>query len=122
MVLIQNHWVILEQEELSILKRQNVSRSLSFGLTSVKDTAEEQENACTTNIHNMDEQWIDDLLGYESKGIVRLSTKQVYFSMLGLNHHGYLWQWPKNASYYSSKIQLPTFLHFTSHQSLFTTI
>jgi kinesin family protein 15 len=71
--------VILEQEELSILKRQNVSRSLSFGLTSVKDTAEEQENACTTNIHNMDEQWIDDLLGYESKGIVRLSTKQVYF-------------------------------------------
>jgi hypothetical protein len=115
MVLIQNHWVILEQEELSILKRQNVSRSLSFGLTSVKDTAEEQENACTTNIHNMDEQRIDDLLGYESKGIVRLSTKQVYFSMLGLNYHGYVWQWPKNASYYSSKIQLPTFLLFTSH-------
>jgi kinesin family protein 15 len=85
MVCIQNHWVILEQEELSILKRQNVSRSLSFGLTSVQDTTEEQENACTTNIHNMDQQRIDDLLGYESKGIVRMSTKQVCFTMQAYN-------------------------------------
>ena len=74
----------MEQEELSMLKRQNVSRSLSFGVTTVKDATLEQEMDCTEDICDMDQQCVVDSLGYESKGIVRLSTKQVYFALLGL--------------------------------------
>lgn len=77
MICVWNHVVILAQEELSILKRQNVSRSLSFGLTTIEDTTIAQENACMENIHDMNME-IDDSLGYASKGIVRLSTKQVF--------------------------------------------
>lgn len=65
-----------EQEELFLLKRQNISRSLSFGSITV-DNMQAQENACIENIYELDEQEVDNLLGYESRGVVRMSTKQV---------------------------------------------
>jgi len=48
---------------------------LSFGVT--KDATQEQENDCIEDICDMDQQHVVDSLGYESKGIVRMSTKQV---------------------------------------------
>lgn len=36
-----------------------------------------QENACVENIYELDQQEVDNSLGYESKGVVRMSTKQV---------------------------------------------
>lgn len=62
----------LEQEELSILKRHNVSRSLSFGFTNNEDNQD-----CNGNISDMDLQCPDDFLDNEAKGTVSMSTKQV---------------------------------------------
>ncbi|XP_035540732.1 kinesin-like protein KIN-12D isoform X2 [Juglans regia] len=85
-VIALQHQIRLLKEELSILKRQNVSRSLSFGLTTIEDTTTAQENACMENIHDVNMEIddihdvnmeIDDLPEYASKGIVRLSTKQL---------------------------------------------
>lgn len=42
-----------------------------------KDATQEQENDCIEDIYDMDQQHVVDSLGYESKGIVRMSTKQV---------------------------------------------
>ena len=69
---------ILWQEELSTLKRQNVSRSLSFGMASVRDI-----NQTLEDTFEMDQQGGDNLLDCESKG-TRVSNKQVYLDSLGL--------------------------------------
>ncbi|XP_023879431.2 kinesin-like protein KIN-12D [Quercus suber] len=74
-VIALQHQIRLLKEELSLLKRHNVSRSLSFGVT--KDATQEQENDCIEDICDMDQQHVVDSLGYESKGIVRMSTKQL---------------------------------------------
>ncbi|CAL5333677.1 unnamed protein product [Camellia sinensis] len=64
----------LLKEELSALKRQNVSRSLSFGPTSMVGITEERENekAIETDL-----QRTDNLNRSESKDILTLSTKQL---------------------------------------------
>ncbi|KAM4088915.1 hypothetical protein ACB094_07G109200 [Castanea mollissima] len=74
-VIALQHQIRLLKEELSLLKRHNVSRSLSFDVT--KDATQEQEMDCTEDICDMDQQHVVDSVGYESKGIVRMSTKQL---------------------------------------------
>ncbi|OMO74183.1 Semialdehyde dehydrogenase, NAD-binding protein [Corchorus capsularis] len=74
-IALQNQ-IRLLKEELSLLRRQNVSRSLSFGST-ISGTMQLEDNPLNDNTDEMGLQQVDDLLGYESKGIVRLSTKQL---------------------------------------------
>lgn len=67
----------LKQEELSSLKRQNISRALSFGQTTIsggsrlEDDSSYDEKALETDQHG-------SLMTKEAKGIIRLSSKQVY--------------------------------------------
>ncbi|GLU02988.1 hypothetical protein SLE2022_202120 [Rubroshorea leprosula] len=75
-VIALQHQIRLLKEELSALKRQNVSRSLSFCSTDV-NAAHVQEVASNDNKYEMDQGQVDDVLGYESKGTVRMSTKQL---------------------------------------------
>ncbi|KAJ6419585.1 hypothetical protein OIU84_029653 [Salix udensis] len=75
-VIALQHQIRLLKEELSFLKHQNVSRSLSFGSTG-KDTMQEQDTASTEIKHDMDQQHADDLRGVGGKGMVRMSTKQL---------------------------------------------
>ncbi|KAK9286730.1 hypothetical protein L1049_015133 [Liquidambar formosana] len=65
------HQIQLLKEELSALKHQNVSRSLSFGSNIARESY-----ACTERIPE-DQERTDDLLGCESKGTVRMSSKQL---------------------------------------------
>uniref|UniRef100_A0A0A0LIU9 Kinesin motor domain-containing protein n=1 Tax=Cucumis sativus TaxID=3659 RepID=A0A0A0LIU9_CUCSA len=65
----------LLKEELAYLKRQNVSRSLSFD-SFVKDTVMENEDYDTENICDMDISQDDDSFKPQSKE-VRMSTKQL---------------------------------------------
>ncbi|KAI3755534.1 hypothetical protein L1987_55337 [Smallanthus sonchifolius] len=58
---LQIHLLI---EELAVLKRQNVSRSLTFGPKVIEETRQEHEND------------FDDMLGHENK-VMRVSTKQL---------------------------------------------
>ncbi|XVF01191.1 hypothetical protein REPUB_Repub04eG0067300 [Reevesia pubescens] len=74
-IALQNQ-IRLLKEELSALKRQNISRSLSFGST-ISGTIQLEENPSDDNTYEMGQEQVDDLLGYESKGIVRMSTKQL---------------------------------------------
>ncbi|GAV81504.1 Kinesin domain-containing protein/Kinesin-relat_1 domain-containing protein [Cephalotus follicularis] len=74
-VIALQHQIRLLNEELSILKRQNVSRSLSFVSTS--NTMNIEENACIEDKYEISQKQTVDLLGDESKGIVRMSTKQL---------------------------------------------
>lgn len=67
----------LKQEELSIIKCHNVSRSLSFGSTNIEDKQQIQKIDCAGNICEMDIDCDDGFLENGSKGTVRLSTKQV---------------------------------------------
>ncbi|KAE8721819.1 Phragmoplast orienting kinesin 2 [Hibiscus syriacus] len=71
---LQNQ-IRLLKEELSALKRQNVSRSLSFG--SAITAALQLEESPDDNTSEMCQEQVDDLLGYESKGTVRMSAKQL---------------------------------------------
>ncbi|KAH9695743.1 kinesin-like protein KIN-12D [Citrus sinensis] len=75
-VIALQHQIRLLKEELFFLKHQNISRSLSFGSITV-DNMQAQENACVENIYELDQQEVDNSLGYESKGVVRMSTKQL---------------------------------------------
>lgn len=78
------------QEELSILKRrQNVSRSLSFSLSSIRDIKQslELEDCCLENATDMVDQHEDNMPDNESKGI-RMSHKQVYMGRLGYVNEG----------------------------------
>lgn len=70
-----------EKEELSLLKRQNVFRSLSFGST-IKDMTQEQDTACSKDLYETEQQHVDGSLAFEPKGIIRMSTKQVYLVIL----------------------------------------
>lgn len=79
MIYIQS-W-LLEQEELSILKRQNVSRSLSFDLMAGEDMRQVQENGLTEYVCEMEIDNDDNSLKNESKGTVRMSNKQVYYML-----------------------------------------
>ncbi|XP_017256133.1 kinesin-like protein KIN-12D [Daucus carota subsp. sativus] len=65
---LQNQIRILK-EELLALKRQNVSRSLSFGSTIVGDAR--QNNGSAEGMHST-----DDMLGLESKSSLSISSKQ----------------------------------------------
>ncbi|KAL3033288.1 hypothetical protein AAZX31_02G129700 [Glycine max] len=78
-VIALQHQIRLLKEELSILKRrQNVSRSLSFSLSSIRDIKQslELEDCCLENATDMVDQHEDNMPDYESKGI-RMSHKQV---------------------------------------------
>ncbi|KAG5059921.1 hypothetical protein JHK87_000950 [Glycine soja] len=86
------HQIPLLKEELSILKRrQNISRSWSFSLSSIRDIKQslELEDCCLENATDMVDQHEDNMLDYESKGI-RMSHKQVYMGRLGYVNEG---QW-----------------------------
>ncbi|XP_009785936.1 kinesin-like protein KIN-12D [Nicotiana sylvestris] len=70
------HQIRLLKEELSSLKRQNVSRALSFGQTTIsgdcrtEDDSSYAEKELETDQHG-------SLITKEAKGIVRLSSKQL---------------------------------------------
>ncbi|KAL7002771.1 hypothetical protein U1Q18_003927 [Sarracenia purpurea var. burkii] len=66
-VIALQHQIRVLKEELSAFKRQNVSRSLSFGPKTMVDVTQEYENA--VELHNF--------IGSESKGVVTLSGKQL---------------------------------------------
>ncbi|RZC24839.1 Kinesin-like protein KIN-12D isoform B [Glycine soja] len=79
-VIALQHQIRLLKEELSILKRrQNVSRSLSFSLSSIRDIKQslELEDCCLENATDMVDQHEDNMPDYESKGI-RMSHKQLH--------------------------------------------
>ncbi|XP_016650580.1 PREDICTED: LOW QUALITY PROTEIN: phragmoplast orienting kinesin 2 [Prunus mume] len=75
-VIALQHQIRLLKEELFILKRHNVSRSLSFGSTNIEDT-QVRKIDCNGNVCEMDLECDDDFLENGSKGTVRLSTKQL---------------------------------------------
>lgn len=56
------------QEELSALKRHNISRSLSFGSISIGGVGDKSDG---------DKQEVDDSLHFDPSGVVRMSNKQV---------------------------------------------
>ncbi|XP_054777208.1 kinesin-like protein KIN-12D isoform X2 [Prosopis cineraria] len=66
----------LLKEELSTLKHQNVSRSLSFGVVPVKVMKESLEGSSSENAVEVEQQHGDNLLDCQSKGI-RMSSKQL---------------------------------------------
>ncbi|KAA3482395.1 phragmoplast orienting kinesin 2 [Gossypium australe] len=72
-IALQNQ-IRLLKEELSALKRQNVSRSLSFG-AAITGTVQLEESLDDGNTYDMCLE--EDDLGYESKGTVRMSFKQL---------------------------------------------
>ncbi|KAJ4830100.1 hypothetical protein Tsubulata_017786 [Turnera subulata] len=84
-IALQNQ-IRLLKEELSLLKRQTVFRSLSFGST-VQDARHNQNNTSTEKIYETDQekanffeierQKADGFQGFEPKGVVRMSTKQL---------------------------------------------
>ncbi|KAK8518820.1 hypothetical protein V6N12_012061 [Hibiscus sabdariffa] len=72
-IALQNQ-IRLLKEELSALKHQNVSRSLSFG--SAITATLQLEEIPDDNTSEMCQEQVDDLLVHESRGTVRMSTKQ----------------------------------------------
>ncbi|KAF8406359.1 hypothetical protein HHK36_008446 [Tetracentron sinense] len=70
-VIALQHQIRFLKEELSVLKRQNVSRSLSFCTD-----AGEHDTAPEETIPEVDHRRTDDFHGSASSGVVRLSTKQ----------------------------------------------
>ncbi|KAG4401136.1 hypothetical protein AAZX31_07G192900 [Glycine max] len=78
-VIALQHQIRLLKEELSTLKRrQNVSRSLSFSLSSIRDIKQslELEDCCLENATDVVDQHEENMPDYESKGI-RMSHKQL---------------------------------------------
>ncbi|XP_068655925.1 kinesin-like protein KIN-12D isoform X2 [Aristolochia californica] len=72
------HQICLLKEELSLLKRQNVSRSLSFRSAILEDTENEGSAAVPEEkTFEMDHNLSHGLLGSESSGTIRVSTKQL---------------------------------------------
>ncbi|KAL4281224.1 hypothetical protein GQ457_03G001460 [Hibiscus cannabinus] len=72
-IALQNE-IRLLKEELSAFRRQNVSRSLSF-VSAITPTLQLEESPDNNTSEMCPE--LDDVLGYGSKGTVRMSTKQV---------------------------------------------
>lgn len=69
-------YVCVEQEELSLLKRQNISRALSFGSATANIT-EFQVDSPSNVLQETGHQQARNSLVYESGGCVRMSRKQV---------------------------------------------
>ena len=66
------------QEELSLLKRQNISRSLSFRAAIVGNSKDEDlDVSMMEDLHGTDQLHVDELNNIESCQCVRVSTKQV---------------------------------------------
>ncbi|CAH2053339.1 unnamed protein product [Thlaspi arvense] len=66
----------LLKEELSLLKRQNTSRALSFG-SATASFSEFQVNSPASEMHETGHQQAGNSLVYESRGSVRMSRKQL---------------------------------------------
>ncbi|VVA94014.1 unnamed protein product [Arabis nemorensis] len=66
----------LLKEELSLLKRQNISRALSFG-SATANFSEFQVDSPSTEMHETGHQQAGNSLVYESGGCVRMSRKQL---------------------------------------------
>lgn len=66
---------LLEQEELSALKREKVPRSLSFGSAVDIDTRHKDEDG--SNERTLAQEHPANTLGKESHGVLRVSCKQV---------------------------------------------
>ncbi|KAJ4965860.1 hypothetical protein NE237_017709 [Protea cynaroides] len=79
-ILALQRQIQLLKEELSVLKRQNVSRSLSFGKTVLGDSdgdGYDNDTAPLERLPDMDHQKPEDFHGSEPLGIIRVSTKQL---------------------------------------------
>ncbi|KAJ4963751.1 hypothetical protein NE237_023690 [Protea cynaroides] len=77
-LLALHHQIRLLKEELSVLKHQNVSRSLSFGSTMLRDAdGEGHDSVPMERILEMDNQMAEDLRGSAPLGTTRVSTKQL---------------------------------------------
>ncbi|XP_057966007.1 kinesin-like protein KIN-12F [Malania oleifera] len=76
-VVALQHQIRLLKEELSALRRQNVSRSLSFGSSIAADITQAHERVRNEEELEMYQQRNDDLLGPESKCAMRVSSKQL---------------------------------------------
>ncbi|XP_010255107.1 PREDICTED: kinesin-like protein KIN-12D isoform X2 [Nelumbo nucifera] len=77
-IIALQHQIRLLKEELSVLKRQNVSRSLSFRSAIFEDAdVEGYETSSLRKTHEMDQSTTDDSHGSASSGIIRMSTKQL---------------------------------------------
>lgn len=74
-IIALQHQIRLLKEELSALKRQNVSRALSFGQNTMLDMTQEHENSSIEKPVEFDLQ-TDNLTGSKSKCVLQLSTKQ----------------------------------------------
>ncbi|KAK6916496.1 Kinesin motor domain [Dillenia turbinata] len=70
------HQIRILKEELAALRRQHVSRSLSFNSAEVQDRSQLHESACIEHVRAMDQR-VDDLLGSEGKGSLRVSSRQL---------------------------------------------
>ncbi|XP_019092244.1 PREDICTED: kinesin-like protein KIN-12D [Camelina sativa] len=66
----------LLKEELSLLKRQNISRALSFG-SATTNFAELQVDSPSSEMHEVGHKQAGNSLVYESGGCVRMSRKQL---------------------------------------------
>ncbi|CAL1372500.1 unnamed protein product [Linum trigynum] len=75
-VIALQHKIRLLKEEISFLKRQNVFRSLSFD-SSHNAIDPVQDNASSGKFSEMEPLQASNSLEFESKGTVRLSTKQL---------------------------------------------
>lgn len=72
----------MHQEELSLLRRQNVSRSLSFRAEIIGNSKFEDIDAEMEDLHGLAQQRVDELNDAESCQSIRVSTKQVYGQQL----------------------------------------
>ncbi|CAA3022560.1 kinesin KIN-12D [Olea europaea subsp. europaea] len=75
-VIALQHQILLLKEELSVLKHEKVSRSLSFGPAIVRDARNENEDGCSERTTDeRDHQ--NNLLGKASKVVLKMSCKQL---------------------------------------------
>ncbi|CAI9769118.1 unnamed protein product [Fraxinus pennsylvanica] len=74
-VVALQHQIRLLKEELSALKHDKVSRSLSFGSTIDRDARNKDEDGCSERISETDHQ--GNLLGKAPEGVLRMSCKQL---------------------------------------------
>lgn len=67
-VIVLQNQIRLLKEELAALKRHNISRSLSFGSTSIVGAGDKSDG---------DKQEVDNSLHFDPSGVVRMSNKQL---------------------------------------------
>ncbi|KAI3769831.1 hypothetical protein L6452_00945 [Arctium lappa] len=78
------HQIRLLKEELAILKRYNISRSLTFSSNDVEETRQEHENCSNASSVEMNMLKFDNMLGDEGK-VLRVSSKQLKSLETSLN-------------------------------------